>query len=404
MMPSQGKRQSVLTGLDVLVAEDFRRLRGQRVGLVAHPASVDSHLRHISELLQNASGVKLEAVFGPEHGWLGQAQDLEPVNGGKVSVNRAPRTISLYRNTAASLRPTREQLAGLDVLLIDLQDVGARYYTFQATMLYCLEAGNTVGLRMIVLDRPNPIGGRIVEGPRLRSGFESFVGAHAVAIRHGLTLGELGRLYQAEKKLSNIAIEVVPCKGWQRDMFFEDTGLPWVLPSPNMPTIETAVVYPGQCLLEGTNASEGRGTTRPFELCGAPWLDASALAAELNREQLPGVVFRPAWFQPTFQKHAGQRCGGVQLHVLNRHAFQPVRTGLAMLAAMREFSAEDFEWRTEPYEFISHPIAIDLLFGSDHERCALEAGQPWREIAAAWVPEEQAFRERREPFLLYPEH
>jgi uncharacterized protein YbbC (DUF1343 family) len=242
----------------------------------------------------------------------------------------------------------------------------------------------------------------MVEGPRLSSGFESFVGSHDVAIRHGLTLGELARLYQAERKLNNTEIEVVPCQGWRRDMFFEETALPWVLPSPNMPNIDTAVVYPGQCLLEGTNVSEGRGTTRPFELFGAPWLDAGTLAAQLNQENLPGVAFRATWFQPTFQKHADQQCSGVQLHVLERRLFQPVRTSLAVLAALRTLSGENFCWRTEPYEFVSHPIAIDLLFGSSRERCALESGQPWREIAAAWKTEEQAFMERREPFLLYP--
>jgi uncharacterized protein YbbC (DUF1343 family) len=391
----------VITGLDVLAAEGFQRLRGQRVGLVAHPASVDSRLRHVSESLQNSSGVKLEAVFGPEHGWLGQAQDLEPVSAGETSAARTPRAISLYGNTAASLRPTREQLAGLDVLLIDLQDVGARYYTFQATMLYCLEAADALGLIVVVLDRPNPIGGSMVEGPGLARGFESFVGAHDLAIRHGLTLGELARLYQAERKLNNTEIEVVACQGWRRDMFFDETGLPWVLPSPNMPTLETAFVYPGQCLLEGTNVSEGRGTTRPFELCGAPWLDAATLAIRLNRENLPGVLFRAAWFQPTFQKHAGRRCAGLQLHVLDRHTFQPVRASLAVLALIRESAPENFQWRTEPYEFVLNPIAIDLLFGSDRERRGLEAGRPWRELADVWVEEEEEFRERREEFLLY---
>lgn len=389
------------TGLDVLVAEGFQRLRGQRIGLVAHPASVDSRLRHVSDLLQHASGVQLEAIFGPEHGWLGQAQDLEPIKEGTAPVTPGPRTFSLYGNTAASLRPTSQQLAGLDVCLIDLQDVGARYYTFQATMLYCLEAANALGLRVVVLDRPNPIGGQIVEGPRLRSGFESFVGAHDVPIRHGLTTGELARLYQAERKLNNTEIEVVPCQGWPRDTFFDETGLPWVLPSPNMPTPETAIVYPGQCLLEGTNISEGRGTTRPFELCGAPWLPASTLSNRLNQQNLPGVVFRPAWFRPTFQKHSGHHCGGVQLHVTHRRSFQPVRTGVAVLAAIRDFSAELFQWRTEPYEFVSHPIAIDLLFGSDRERLALGAAKAWKEIAAAWESEEQAFQKRRKPFLLY---
>jgi len=392
----------VRTGLDLLVAEDFQRLRGQRVGLVAHPASVDSRFRHAADLLHAAPSVKLEVLFGPEHGWLGQAQDLEAVQGAGPTKLRGPRVVSLYSDTVESLRPTPAQLAGLDALVIDLQDVGARYYTFQATMLYCLEAADALGFRVLVLDRPNPLGGLVVEGPRLAPGFESFIGAHDVATRHGLTLGELARLYQTEKKLGNVPLEILPCAGWRRGMYFEETGLPWVLPSPNMPTVETAVVYPGQCLLEGTNLSEGRGTTRPFEFCGAPWLDAPALAARLNGEGLPGVAFRAAGFVPTFQKHAGRDCGGVQMHVTDRAAFQPVRTSLALLAACRALSGDNFRWRTEPYEFVADPIAIDLLFGRSRERLALEAGTPWRDIAAVWESEETAFAERRQPFLMYP--
>jgi uncharacterized protein YbbC (DUF1343 family) len=394
--------QRVKTGLDLLVGENFLRLRGQRIGLVAHPASVDSHLRHAADLLRAAPGVKLEVVFGPEHGWLGQAQDLEAVGSVEPSASQGPRVVSLYGETVESLRPTSEQLAGLDALVIDLQDVGARYYTYQATMLYCLEAANALGLRVLVLDRPNPIGGLEVEGPHLASGFESFIGPHDMAIRHGLTIGELARLYQSERKLGNVSVGIVQCEGWHREMYFDDTGLPWVLPSPNMPTVETAAVYPGQCLLEGTNLSEGRGTTRPFELCGAPWLDATTLAARMNQERSPGVSFRPTWFQPTFQKHAGRGCAGVQLHVTDRRAFQPVRTSLALLAALWELSGENLRWRTETYEFVSNPIAIDLLFGSDRERRAIEAGRPWRDVAAEWVSEERGFMERRKPFLMYP--
>jgi uncharacterized protein YbbC (DUF1343 family) len=298
------------------------------------------------------------------------------------------------------LRPTAEQLRNLDALVIDLQDVGSRYYTFQATMLLCLEAASAHGLKTVLLDRPNPLGGDVVEGPDLRPGFESFVGLHPLATRHGMTIGELARLYQAERRLTG-ALEIIPCDGWRRDMDFEQTGLPWVLPSPNMPTVETAFVYPGQCLVEGANLSEGRGTTRPFELCGAPWIDARRLADRLEAEGLPGVRFRPAWFQPTFHKFAGQTCGGVQLHVLDRQSYRPVRTSLALLAAIRELSGDRFAWRTEPYEFVSDRPAIDLLFGSDRERLGLEAGVPASELARAWEVEEEAFRRRRRDFLLY---
>ncbi len=389
----------VRTGLDVLSANGFAALRGLRVGVVTHPAAVDAQLRHILELLAVAPGVKLVAIFGPEHGLLGQAQDLISVAAGSKS--DAIVAHSLYGTTAESLHPTAEQLDGLDALVIDLQDVGARYYTFQATMRYCLQAALPRGMRVFVLDRPNPLGGLAVEGPALRSGFESFVGAHDVATRHGLTVGELAMLYQRELSLERGELHVVPCEGWRRAQLFDETGLPWVLPSPNMPTLETALVYPGQCLIEGTNLSEGRGTTRPFELCGAPWLDAAKLARRMNDEKLPGVRFRAAWFRPTFQKHAGQDCGGVQLHVTDRTAFQSVRTSVALLAAMREMSGDKFAWRTEPYEFVKDPIAIDLLFGSARERTALEGGKPWRELTADWPKEEEAFRHRRHMTLLY---
>jgi uncharacterized protein YbbC (DUF1343 family) len=387
----------VLSGLDVLRARDFALLRGRRVGLVCHPASVDLRLRHAVDLIASAPGVTLAALFGPEHGFSGVAQDLIGVGD---SADGALRIHSLYGTTFASLKPTAEQLRGLDALVIDLQDVGSRYYTFQATMLYCMEAAAENDVAVVVLDRPNPIGGA-VEGPTLQPGFESFVGAHPLCTRHGMTVGELARLYRAER-VPEVELEVVACEGLRREMHFDATGLPWVLPSPNMPTPDTALVYPGQCLLEGTNLSEGRGTTRPFELCGAPWIDSRVLAKRLEADALPGVVFRPAWFRPTFQKFAGQDCGGVQLHVTDRQVFRPVRTGLAVLAALRDLSDEMFAWRTEEYEFVTDRPAIDLLFGSARERLALESGAPWREIAAAWEPEEAAFRDRRAPHLIYP--
>jgi uncharacterized protein YbbC (DUF1343 family) len=390
---------TVRTGLDVLRDQAFQALRGLRIGLVTHPAAVDSRLRHVCELLGEAPGVRLAALFGPEHGLLGETQDLVGVRHGRDPLSGL-RVYSLYGDTFDSLRPTAEQLAGLDALVIDLQDVGSRYYTFQGTMLLCLEAASRLKLRTIVLDRPNPLGGDAVEGPALTAGYESFVGLHPIVTRHGMTMGELTRLYKVERGLA-AELEVIPCEGWRRDRDFDQTGLPWIMPSPNMPTIETAFVYPGQCLLEGTNLSEGRGTTRPFELGGAPWIDARKLGQRLKEEELPGVVFRLAWFQPTFHKFAGETCGGVQIHVLDRKAFQPVRTGLAVLAALRELSGEHFAWRREPYEFVADRPAIDLLFGSDRERLALEAGRHPRDITRAWEAEEKAFRQRRIPYLLY---
>ncbi|HEY7428652.1 MAG TPA: DUF1343 domain-containing protein [Gemmataceae bacterium] len=389
----------VRTGLECLGDAGFAALRGLRIGLVTHPAAVDGRLLHVRERLAEAPGVHLAALFGPEHGLMGEEQDLVGVSGGTDS-GSGLRIYSLYGDTFESLKPGAEQLRGLDALVIDLQDVGSRYYTFQATMLFCLEAAAQQKLRVVVLDRPNPLGGEAVEGPLLQPGYESFVGIHPLVTRHGMTIGELARMYQAERGLS-VDLTVVPCEGWRRDMDFEQTGLPWVLPSPNMPAMETAFVYPGQCLLEGTNLSEGRGTTRPFELCGAPWIDAGKLCRRLQREDWPGVCFRPAWFRPTFQKIAGQMCAGVQLHVTDRQAFRPVRTGLAVLAALRDLSAEAFAWRREPYEFIADRPAIDLLFGSDRERLALEAGAAVGDICRAWEAEEDAFHQRRLPYLLY---
>lgn len=382
------------TGLDVLRARDFAPLRGKRVGLVTHPAAVSpGPLRSAVELFAAAPGLELAALFGPEHGLTGEAQDLIPVGHGGSQV----RTHSLYGDSFDSLKPTPEMLRGLDVLVIDLQDVGSRYYTFQATMLYCLEAAAGVGLPVMVLDRPNPIGGAAVEGPIIRPGFESFVGAHPIAIVHGLTIGELARLYQAER-VPGVDLTVIPCENWSRR-----EGYSWLVPpSPNMPDQVTAALYPGMCLIEGTNLSEGRGTTRPFQYIGFPGVSANAVADRLRAEQLPGLDVLPATFRPTFQKHAGKTCGGVYL-LVRPGAFSPVRTGLALIAAFRDLLGDRFRWRTEVYEFVDHIPAIDLLFGSDRERLALEAGVPWREIAAAWEPEEAAFRERRRDCLLYPE-
>jgi len=390
--------RNVGTGLDALVASGFSALHNRQLGLVANTATVDRNLRPILRLLRDA-GIRPGTVFGPEHGFFGTEQDLVGVPDGAEAIG-SDRVVSLYGSTADSLRPRSEQLAGLDLLLIDLPDVGSRYYTFQATMLKCLEAASTVGLKVVVLDRPNPLGGEMVEGPTIQPGFESFVGEHPIPIRHGMTLGELARLYHSERKLA-CDLQVIPCTGWQRSMTFDETGLPWVLPSPNMSTLETARVYPGQCLLEGTNLSEGRGTTRPFEICGAPWVDKDRLLGRLESRNLPGVTFRAVHFRPMFQKFAGAVCAGVQMHVTDHRLFQPVRATLAVLHALRQEAFEHFRWRTEAYEFVSDKPAIDLLFGSDRERKLIEAGSEPEAIAANWVAEEAAFLQRRKAFLLY---
>jgi uncharacterized protein YbbC (DUF1343 family) len=360
---------------------------------------VDGRLRHAADLLQAVPGVTLRALFGPEHGVRGDAQYLEAVAGEVDAATGLP-VHSLYGRSRDSLQPRAEVLAGLDVLCFDIQDVGSRYYTYQATMLLAMEAAARAGVAFVVLDRPNPIGGGRVEGPRLRPGFESFCGLHDLAPRHGMTVGELATLFVAERGL-DLDLTVIPCQGWRRGQGFGATGRPWVLPSPNMPTPATALVYPGMCLLEGTNLSEGRGTTRPFELFGAPWLEPSRLARALTAERLPGVRFRPASFTPTWDKHAGVRCHGVELHIHDPEAFRPFRTGLACVLQARALEPARFRWRTETYEFVDGIPAFDLLCGSSRERTAIESGAALGDLVQAYAAEERAFARRRARYLAY---
>ncbi len=392
--------RAVESGLDRLVAERFRSLRGMKVGLVCNHTAVDARLRHAADLLAGAPGVRLAALFGPEHGVRGDAPYMAAVKGARDPRTGVP-VHSLYGPTPGSLAPAPEQLRGLDALVFDIQDVGARYYTYQATMMLCMEAAARAGLRFLVLDRPNPIGGLAVEGPRLRPGFESFCGLHDLAPRHGLTVAELALLFAAERGLSGLELGLVTCRGWRRGEHARATGLPWVFPSPNMPTPETALVYPGMCLLEGTNLSEGRGTTRPFELFGAPWLDGAALCEALEAMRLPGVRFRPASFVPGFDKHAGARCQGAEILVTDRETFRPFLTGVACVAAARAQAPRRFRWRRETYEFVEGVPAFDLLCGSDRERRAIEAGASLRDLARPWKGESAAFGRRRAPHLLY---
>ena len=389
----------VASGLDALVEKRFAPLRGLSVGLICNPTSVDLRLRHAADLFHEARDVRLAALFGPEHGVRGDVQYMAAVGDERDRRTGVP-VYSLYGSSSDSLRPDGGKLRGLDALVFDIQDVGARYYTYQATMLFCMEAAAHVDIPFFVLDRPNPIGGLAVEGPALRPGFESFCGMHDVAVRHGLTVGELASLYREERGLA-LSLTVIPCRGWRREMDQRGTGLPWVFPSPNMPTPDTALVYPGMCLLEGTNLSEGRGTTRPFELFGAPWLDPGRLAETLADERLPGVRFRPASFVPAWDKHAGTRCHGVEVVVSDRETFRPFRTGMACIGAARGQDPARFRWRTEPYEFIKDIPAFDLLCGSAREREAIESGLGWRDLSAAWAREERAFAKRRARHLRY---
>jgi uncharacterized protein YbbC (DUF1343 family) len=384
----------VQLGCDVLV--DSRRLGGLRVGIVCNHASVDRRFAHIVDRLAGADGVRLAAIFGPQHGFRSDVQDnmIETPHG-----DDAARRVPIYSLYSDTREPTAGMLAGLDALVVDLQDIGARIYTYIYTMANCLRAATRHGIPVIVCDRPNPIGGA-VEGARLVPGYESFVGQFPIPMRHGMTIGELARLFN-ERYAIGASLEVVPMQGWRREQYFDATGLPWVMPSPNMPTLDTAVVYPGTVLFEGAMLSEGRGTTRPFELVGAPWIDAERFAAAMNAHGLPGVYFRPAAFEPTFQKHARQSCGGCQLHVLDRAAFLPVLTGVALLDTFRRFDPGRFAWRQPPYEYEHEKLPIDILAGSATLRTQIEAGMPLMEIAASWREDEQAFERERAPYLLY---
>ena len=389
----------VQTGLETLINDFPEKIRGARIGVVCHPASVDAELRHALDLLQ-AVGARITAIFGPEHGARGEAQDMEDVEDVPLDPRLGVPVHSLYGATFASLTPRQEQLEGLDALVIDLQDVGARYYTFVWTMALCMEAAGKAGVRVLVCDRPNPIDGLTTEGNLIKPGFESFVGLHPLPNRHGLTPGEIARYVQIQRGI-RCELDVLPMRGWRREMYFEDTGLPWVYPSPNMPTVDTALVYPGMCLVEATELSEGRGTCRPFEVAGAPGIDPEALAADLSRKNLTGCLFRPLYFRPKFQKHAGGTCGGVQIHITDRRQFCSYAVGVAFLQSIKRVAPEIFAWRAKPYEFVVDVPAIDLLAGDDRLRLALEADADLTELTNQWVQERIAFEEMRREVFLY---
>jgi len=373
------------------------RLKGLRVGVVANPASVDHTFGHVVDRVRAAEGVTLAAIFGPQHGFRSDLQDnMIETPHAEDQARRVP-VYSLYSETR---EPTAEMLAGLDALVIDLQDIGARIYTFIYTMANCLRACGRHGVPVIVCDRPNPIGGVDVEGETLVAGFESFVGLFPIPMRHGLTIGELARLFNDQFALG-ADLEVVTMEGWGRADYGDDCGMPWVMPSPNMPTLDSAVVYPGTVLLEGTLASEGRGTTRPFELVGGPWVRAEAFVDRLNAHGLPGVIFRPAVFEPTFQKHHGVTCEGCQIHVTDRAAFAPVVTGVAVIEELRRADPSRFAWRPPPYEYEHRLMPIDILAGSSVMREALQRGASAAAIAEGWRGDEAAFRALRAPYLLY---
>ena len=386
----------VKVGLELLRERGRAFLGNQRVGLLCHQASVTADLEHATEVVRSIKGCTLAALFAPEHGLWGTAQAEARVAPRRDRATGLP-VWSLY---GRSRRPTPAMLRGLELLLCDLQDVGARYYTFVWTLALTMQACARAGVKLLVLDRPNPLGGLAVEGNVLEERFASFVGLHPLPVRHGMTIGELA-LYLNTRRRLGARLSVLPMRGWRRKMTWEATGLPWVPPSPNMPTPDTARVYPGGCLLEGTNLSEGRGTTRPFEWVGAPFIEPERWAAALRAEHLPGVHFRPCVFQPAFQKWKVRECGGVQLHVTDPERFKPYLTGLALIATARRLYPGAFAWRNPPYEFETKRLPIDLLLGSDRVRRQIERGFPLSEIEASWRGGLGAFRQARRKFLLY---
>ncbi len=389
----------VVSGLEVLVGDPPSWAKGARLGLLSHPASVSSLLQPARELIASRFPGQLQVLFSPQHGLLGEKQDNMIASPDFLDPLLQLPVISLY---GPRMTPPADFLAKIDAVLVDLQDVGARVYTFATTLAKVMEAAAAAGVKVAVLDRPNPIGGKQVEGNLLRPGWASFVGPYPLPMRHGLTLGEMAYYYNATHKIG-CDLEVIPARGWRRGNYADAAGLPWVLPSPNLPTLDSAVVYPGQVLLEGTNLSEGRGTTRPFELCGAPFLEPDHIKARLAELPLPGVIFREASFEPTFHKWAGELCHGFQLHVTDRRVFKPYLTTLALLGVIRELYSEDFAWRPPPYEYETERLPIDLLTGDAAIREGLDNETSVLDLEASWQGELWKFLEARQEFLIYPD-
>lgn len=391
------QRKAVKLGLEKVLENPKGILRNSRVGLVCNPASVNHQFRHAADLFHECADINLTTLFGPQHGIRGDVQD-NMIETSHTIDSRTERPIySLYSETR---EPTEEMLANIDVLLFDLQDVGCRVYTFIYTMANCMRACAKYGKKFIVLDRPNPINGIDIEGNLLEQGHESFVGMYPIPMRHGMTVGELAQLFNTDFELQ-CDLEVVKMDGWSREDFADETDFPWVMPSPNMPTVDTAVVFPGTVYFEGTQVSEGRGTTRPFEIIGAPYIDSYEYAKALNLLELPGVTFRAIEFLPTFQKHARTVCGGAFVHVLDRKSFKPVITGISMAKTAYDLYTEDFKWKNPPYEYVYDRNPFDVIHGSTKLREQFEAGNSISDIQNIWREDEKAFSEIREKHLLY---
>lgn len=389
---------SVKTGLDLFAGKWPRQFKDARVGLLVHPASVNKQLEHAVNIFLATTRCRLTALFGPQHGIRGETQDNMIEWTGFTDAKRGLPVFSLYGKTR---KPTPDMLKNIDLMVVDLQDVGARYYTFIWTMEMCMQACAEEGKSLIVLDRPNPIGGRKIEGTVLQPFYSSFVGNRPLPVRHAMTVGEIACYLKAEF-YPLLDLRVILMENWKRAMWFEETGLPWVMPSPNMPTLDTAIVYPGMCLMEGTLLSEGRGTTRPFELFGAPFIDPETLVKRLKEFSLPGAAFRPLYFQPTFQKYSGKLCGGLQIHVTDRDDFKPFKAGVAVIKAVHDLYPGQFRWKKPPYEYEYKKMPIDIIAGTDNLREKIEHDEDLAQMESWWQEECRHFHNTiRKQFLLY---
>ena len=390
----------VTLGLEKLLANPNEYLCGNTLGLVVNQTSLTSDGQFSIGQFHNNKSFKLKTILAPEHGVYGVDQDMalvtdeiEPLSGLLVR--------SLYGTSTSSLTPSSYLLDGIDNLVFDIQDVGSRYYTFIYTLANCMKTCAQSNTRMVVCDRPNPINGLSVEGNLVEKEFHSFVGQYPIPNRHGMTVGELAILFNEHFGIK-CDLKVIPMEDWERSMWYDQTGLPWVSPSPNMPTLSTATVYPGMCLIEGTLLSEGRGTTLPFEQVGAPYINAEVFAKTLNNENLPGLFFRPQYFKPQFQKWSGEVCGGVQLHIIERNKIKPLATSISMLFLIKKLYPNDFSWRTEPYEFVNDRLAIDLLYGNSTLREAIESGNlSIKKLESSWEEDIKVFSSQREACLIY---
>ena len=390
-------RRKISLGIERLCEERSGLIKGGKIGLVCNQASVDHELNHSADILRGLEGVNLTTLFGPQHGVRGDVQDNMVETPHTVDEETGLPVYSLYSETR---EPTEEMLKDVDTIVCDLQDVGCRIYTFVYTIANCMRVARRLGKRVVVCDRPNPIGGVALEGNVLQPGSESFVGQYPLPTRHGMTAGELARMFNEHWGIG-CELEVVALEGWSRELWFDETDAPWVLPSPNIPTLDSATVFPGTVHLEGTQMSEGRGTTRPFELVGAPYIEPSNFARKLKSEALPAVTFRPTNFLPTFQKHSGVTCGGVQIHVLDRQEFKPVLTGVAIVKTCFDLYREDFRWKEPPYEYVFDRNPFDVISGGENLRLSIERGDTLKELEESWEAGLKAFREVREEFLLY---